>query len=144
MPTEGPLFATWVHMAPLTHTSVHAQFHCVYCSQPYKGWRDDMVRSCMVVLAAASTGFRVICAVLQSRGYAECWRDSLRATVYDKARRTSHWRLMRDEDSVLQSESAAWDAAVTWSGLPWAGAPQPWPARERAALMAGYVQAVAD
>ena len=27
--------------------------------------------------------------------------------VYDKASRTSHWRLVREEDVVVQSESAA-------------------------------------
>ena len=73
-----------------------------------------------------------------------CWRDSLRATVYDKVGRTSHSRLVRDEDVVVQSKSAAWDVAVTWSGLLWAEAPQPWPARERAALAVGYLRAVAD
>ena len=72
-----------------------------------------MVRSCPVVLAAALTGFRAMCALLRSRGYAVCWRDSLGATVYEKAGRTSHWRLVRDEDVVVQSESAAWDVAVT-------------------------------
>ena len=51
---------------------------------------------------------------------------------------------MQDEDLVAQSESAAWDVAVTWSGLLWATAPQPWPSRGRAALMAGYIRAVAD
>ena len=64
--------------------------------------------------------------------------------VYDKAGHTSHWRLVRDDDVVVQSESAAWDVAVTWSGLLWALAPQPWPARERAALTADYLRAVAD
>ena len=103
-----------------------------------------MVRSCPVVLAAALTGFRAMCALLRSRGYAVCWRDSLGATVYDKAGCTSDWRLVRDEDVVVQSESTAWDVAVTWSGLLWARAPQPWPARERAALTAGYLQAVVD
>ena len=44
----------------------------------------------------------------------------------------------------MQSESAAWDVAITWSGLMWARAPLPWPARERAALMTGYLRAVAD
>ena len=51
---------------------------------------------------------------------------------------------MLDEDVVVQSEGAAWDVAVTWSGLLWAVAPQPWPAREHAALTAGYLRAVAD
>ena len=44
----------------------------------------------------------------------------------------------------MQPESATWAAAITRSGLVWARAPQPWPARERAALMAGYLRAVAD
>ena len=44
----------------------------------------------------------------------------------------------------MQSESAAWDVAITWSGLLWAVAPQPWTARKRAALTAGYLRAVAD
>ena len=144
VPKERLRFAAWVRMAPSTHTSAHAEFHCAYCSQPCKGWGDDMARSCPVVLAAALTGFRAICALLRSRGYAVCWRDSLGTTVYDKADRTSHWRLVRDEDVVLQSESAAWEVAITWSGLMWTRAPQPWPARERAALMAGYLQAVGD
>ena len=73
-----------------------------------------------------------------------CWRDSLGATVYDRTGRTTRWRLVRDEDVVLQSESAAWDVAVTWSGLLWAMAPQPWPARERAALTSGYLRALAE
>ena len=103
-----------------------------------------MVRSCPVVLAAAFTIFRAMCALLRSGGYAVCWRDSLGATVYDRAGRTSLSRLPRDEDVVVQSESAAWDVAITWSGLMWARAPQPWPACERAALMAGYVRAIAD
>ena len=47
--------------------------------------------------------------------------------VYDHAGRTTHWRLARDEDVVVQSESAAWDVAITWSGLVWAKDPQPWP-----------------
>ena len=34
--------------------------------------------------------------------------------------------------------------AVTWSGLLWAAAPQPWPARERAALTSGYLRAAAE
>ena len=145
MPTESLKFAPWARMAPSMHTSAHAEFHCAYCSQPYKGWGiDHMVHSCPVVLAAALTGFRAMCALLRSRGYAVCWRNSLGATVYDKARRPSHWRLARDEDVVLQSESAAWDMAITWSGLMWSRAPQPWPACERAALMAGYQRAVAD
>ena len=50
---------------------------------------------------------------------------------------------MRDEDVVVHSESAARDMAITWSMTVWARAPPPWPARERAALMAGYVRAVA-
>ena len=117
MPTESLGFAARVRMAPSTHTSAHAEFHRVYCSQPCKGLGDHMVRSCPVVLAAALAGFRAMCALLRSRGYAVCWRDSLGATVYDKAGHTWHWRVVRDEDVVVQSESAAWDVAVTWSGL---------------------------
>ena len=45
---------------------------------------------------------------------------------------------------VVQSESAAWDVAITWPGLMCARAPQPWLARERAALMTRYLRAVAD
>ena len=134
----------WVHMAPSTHTSAHGQLRCAYCSQPRKGWGDHMVGSCPVVLVAALTGVKAMCALLRSPGYAVCRRDSLGATVYDKAGRTSHWRLARDEDVVVQSESAAWDVAITWSGLMWARAPQPWLAREHAALMAVYLRAVAD
>ena len=103
-----------------------------------------MVRSCPVMLAAALTGFGAMCSLLQARGYAVYWRDSLGATVYDRAGRTTHWRLVRDEDVVVQSESAAWDVAVMWSRLLWVVALQPWPARERAALTAGYLRAVAD
>ena len=72
------------------------------------------------------------------------WPDSLGATVYDQTGRTTRWRLVLDEDVVMQSESAAWDVAVTWSGLLWAVALQPWPARERAALTSGYLRAVAE
>ena len=144
VPTEGLRFAAWVRMAPSTHTSARAEFHCAYCSQPCKGWGDHMIRSCPVVLAAAMTGCRAMCSLLQARGYAVYWRDSLGATVYDKAGRATHWRLVRDEDVVVQSESTAWDVAVTWSGLLWAVAPQPWPARERAALTAGCLRIVAD
>ena len=107
VPTEGLRFAAWVLMATPTHTSVHTEFHCAYCSQPCKGWGDHMVRYCPVVLAAALVGFRAMCALLRPRGYAVCWCDSLGATVYDKAGRTSHWRLVRDEDVVVQSESTA-------------------------------------
>ena len=107
MPTEGLRFAAWVRMAPSTHTSARAEFHCAYCPQPCKEWGDHMVRSCPVVLAAALTGFRALCAQLQSTGYAVCWRDSLGATVYDRTGRTTRWRLVRDEDVVVQSESAA-------------------------------------
>ena len=103
-----------------------------------------MVRSCPVVLAAALNGFRAMCSSLQARGYAVYWRDSLGATVYDGAGRATHWRLVRHEDVVVRSESAAWDVAVTWCGLLWAVGPLPWPARARAALTAGYLQAVAD
>ena len=70
LPTEGLRLAAWVCMAPSTHTSAHAEFHCAYCSQPCNGWGDHMVRSCPVVLAAAMTGFRAMCALLQSWGYA--------------------------------------------------------------------------
>ena len=130
-------FAAWLRMVPSTHTSAHTEFHCAYCSQPYKGRGDIMVHSCLVVLAAALTGFRAACALLGSRGYAICWRDTLRATVYDKAGRTMHWRLARDEDVVVQSESATWDVGITWSGVVWTRSPQPWTARERATLMRG-------
>ena len=143
VPTESLKFATWVRMAPSTHTSAHPEFHYVYCLQPCKGWGDHMVRSCPVVLAAALTGFRAICALLWSRGYAVCWRDSMRATVYDKAGRTSQWRLVQDEDVVVQSESAAWDVAVTLSCLIWATTQQPCPARKRGALMVRYLRTIA-
>ena len=123
VPTESLMFAACVRMVPSTRTSVHAEFQCAYCSQPCKGWGDHMVRSCPVVLTAALRGFRAMCAGLRSRGYAVCWHDSLGATVYDKAARTSHWRLVRDENVVLQYESAAWDVAVTWSGLVWTRTP---------------------
>ena len=112
VPTESLRFAALVRMAPSTHTSAHAEFHCTYCSQPCKGCSDHMVRFCPVVLAAALTGFRAMCALLRSRGYAVCSRDPLGGTVYDKADRTTHWRLARDEDVVIQSESAAWDVAI--------------------------------
>ena len=72
VPTEGLRFAAWVRMAPSTNTSVHAEFHCAYCSQPCKGWGDHMVRSCPVVLAAALVGLRAACALLRSQGYAVC------------------------------------------------------------------------
>ena len=97
-----------------------------------------------MVLAAALAGFRAACALLRCRVYAICWCDSREATVYDKASRPTHWRLARDEDVVVQSESAAWDVVITWPGLVWTGAPQPLPARERAALMVGYLRGVAD
>ena len=80
-----------------------------------------MVRSRLVVLAL--TGFRAMCAPLRSRGYAVCWRDSPGAKVYDEVGRTSHRKLVHDEDVVLQSKSA--DVAATWSALLWARAPQP-------------------
>ena len=95
-------------------------------------WGDHVVRSCPVALATALTGLRAMCALLRSRGYAVCGRDSLGATVYNKAGCTSHWQLMRDEDVVVQSEGPPWDVAVTWSGLLWGVAPQPWLAGERA------------
>ena len=66
-----------------------------------------------MVLAAALTGFRAMCALLRSRGYAVCCRNSLAATVHNKAGRTSHWRLVWVEDVVVQPESAAWDVAIT-------------------------------
>ena len=66
VPTGGLRFAAWVRMAPSTHTSAHAEVHCVYCSQPCKGWGDHMVRSCPVVLATALAGFRAACALLRS------------------------------------------------------------------------------
>ena len=77
VPTEGLRFAAWVRMAPSTHTSAHAEFHCAYCSQPCRGWGDHMVRSCPVVLAVALAGFRATCTLLRSQGYAVCWRDTL-------------------------------------------------------------------
>ena len=43
----------------------------------------------------------------------------------------------------MRSESAAWDVVVTWPG-PMGRGPQPWPLHERAALMAGYLRALAD
>ena len=104
-------------MAPSTHTSVHADFHYAYCSQPRKGRGDHMVCSRPVVLAAALTGFRAACALLRSRGYAICWPDSSGATVYDQVGRATHWRLARDEDVVVELDSAVWDVAITWSGL---------------------------
>ena len=125
LPTVGLRFAAWVRMAPSTHTSARAEFHCAYCSQPCKGWGHHMVRSCPVVLAAALTGFRAMYAWLQFRGYAVYWRDSLGATFYDRTGRTTRWRLVPDEDVVVQFESVAWDVAVMWSGLLWAVAPQP-------------------
>ena len=73
-----------------------------------------------------------------------CWRDFLGATIYDSSSRTSHWRLVRDEHLVVQSESAAWELAVTWFALLWAVAPQRWPTSTCAALTAGYLRAVAD
>ena len=66
------------------------------------------------------------------------------ATVYDKAGHTTQRSLARDEDVVVQSESAAWDVAITCLGLMWSRAPQPWPTCELAAPMAGYLRAVAD
>ena len=44
----------------------------------------------------------------------------------------------------MQSESAPWYVAVTWSGPLCAVAPQPWPARECTALTAGYLRALVD
>ena len=61
-----------------------------------------------------------------------------------RASRTSHWRLVPDEDVVVQTESTAWNVAVTWYRHLWAVAPQPWRARERDALTAGYPRALAD
>ena len=51
MPKEGHRFAASVRMAPLTHTSAHAEFNCAYCWHPCKGWEDHMVRSYPVVVA---------------------------------------------------------------------------------------------
>ena len=62
-----------------------------------------MVRFCPVVLVAALTGLRAACTLLRFQGYAACWRHSLGATVYDKAGRTTQWRLARDGDVVVQS-----------------------------------------
>ena len=89
-------------MAPKTHTSGRAEFHYAYCSQPCKGLGDHMVRACPVVLAAALFGFRAACARVQARGCAVRWHNTLSATVYDRAGRTSHWRLARDEDVVVR------------------------------------------
>ena len=97
-----------------------------------------------LVLAAALAGFRAACALLRCPVYAICGCDSRGATVYDQASRPTHRRLARDEDLVVQLESAAWDVAITWSRLVLTGAPQPLPARERAALMVGYLRGVAD
>ena len=85
-----------------------------------------------------------LCSQVQSRGYAVYWRDSLGATVYDQTGRSTRWRLVRDEVVVVPSESAAWEVAVTWSGLLWAVAPRPWSARERAALTSAYLPPVAE
>ena len=85
-----------------------------------------------------------MCAQLQSRGYAVCCRDSLGATVYDRIGRTTRWQLVRDKDVVVRSERAVCDVVVMWCELLWAVAPQPWPARERAALTSGYLWAVAE
>ena len=57
-----------------------------------------------MVLAAALAGFRATCSRLLSQGYAVCWR-TLGATVRDRA--GTHWRLARDKDVVVRSESAA-------------------------------------
>ena len=103
-----------------------------------------MVRACPVVLAAAMVGFGAVCRRLGSQGCAVRWRDTLGATVYDRAGRTTVWRRACDEDVAVQAESATWDVAAAWSGLVWARDPRPWPARERAALMEEYLRAVAD
>ena len=103
-----------------------------------------MVRACLVVPAVALIGFRAACAPMQTRGYAMQWCDTVGATIYGRAGRTSHWRQARDEDVDTQPLSAAGDVAITWSGLVWARAPQPWPSQQRASLMAVYVQVVAD
>ena len=84
-----------------------------------------MVRACLLVVAAAMVGFRAACALLQSHGYAVRWRDSMGATIYNRAGHRTHWRLARDEDVVVQLQSATWDVAVAWSGLVWATAPEP-------------------
>ena len=60
-----------------------------------------MVRFCRVVLTAALTSFKAMYALLRSRGYAVCCRDSLGSTVYHKVGRTSHWKLVRDEDVAV-------------------------------------------
>ena len=39
-------------------------------AQPCKGWWDHMVRSRPLVLAASVAGYRALCALLQTRGYA--------------------------------------------------------------------------
>ena len=67
VPTESLRFAAWVRMAPSTHTSAHAQFHCAYSSRPCKGCGDHMVRSCPVVLVAALIGFASQTSSLQSQ-----------------------------------------------------------------------------
>ena len=125
MPTEGLRFASWVPIAPPTHTWAHLELHFAYCLQPCKGCGHHMVRSRSVVLEAALTDFRAMCSLLRSWGYAICWRDPLGATVSNKASRTSHYRLLRDNDVIAQSASAAGDVAVTWFGLIWARTPQP-------------------
>ena len=68
VPTKRLRFAASMRMAPSTHTSAHAEFHYGYCSQPRKGWGDRMVHSCPVVLVAAMSGFRAMCALLQAQG----------------------------------------------------------------------------
>ena len=142
MPTDRLRCAAWVRMAPSTHTSTHAEFHYAYYLQPCKGWGAHMIHSCPVVPAAALTGFRALCALLQTRGDALYWRHSLGATIYNKAGYAT--RLVRDQDVVVQSEITACDVVVTWSQLLWAVAPEPWLTRESAAMMAGYVRNVAD
>ena len=61
-----------------------------------------MVRSCPVVFVAALTVFQAMCALLRSRGYVVCWSNSPGATVFDKADRTTHWRLARDEGVAIR------------------------------------------
>ena len=45
---------------------------------------------------------------------------------------------------AVQSDNAAWDVAITWSLLMWAGAPHPWPACESTSLTTAHLQAVAN
>ena len=116
LPKEGLQFVAWVHMAFTTHTGERAEFHYVYCSQPWKGWGNRVVGACPVVLVAALSFFHAICAVLQTRGNAVEWRDTMGATIYNHAGRTSHCLLAQDKDVAVHSEKTASDVAITWSG----------------------------